>query len=517
MAAVTEEYLLVPRRANGPVVVSFDEAYVWSFDPRRDGSRSLSGWRVPWPDLLRRRLTGTTRVKLELDGEALFDEPVAFGGEAAPLNLRDPHGHPLAVDKMGHLIRVFSQTDDDGVAQVIEGTRKALADLRDEGFDAHLSYGCLLGAVRDGRMIGHDSDADLAYLSAETTPADVLRESYAMERAMRRRGWRLVRMSGADLKLFHPLRDGREVQIDIFGGFHIGDTYYQLGECSGVLPREALTPASTVVLEGVELAAPADPEAVLAFLYGPGWRVPDPAYQPDDPEEGKHRLDGWMRGWRDHAIAWNELFRDRREDISSEASSFGVWADTLLPAGAPIADLGCGTGRDTVWFVRRRRPTFAFDLARSAVGQTRLLVARNGGDETRVRTLTLNERRSALVAGAELARTPEPVNLYARELVGCLDAEALDHLWLLASMALRRGGLLLLEFAATGTEAPAVPAQLLRRVDVDAVVRGIEARGGHIVRVEVGPGDDYFDQPDPCVARLIARWSPEPDGLEESR
>jgi hypothetical protein len=508
MAVVTEEYLLVPRRARGPVVVRFDDAYVWSFVPRRDGARALSGWRVTWPELLGKRLSGTTRVKLELDGRPLFDRPVTFRGESAPLELRDNNGHRLAIDKMGHLTRVFSETDDTSVAQVIDGTRRALRDLREEGFDAHLSYGCLLGAVRDGRMIGHDSDADLAYLSAFTSPADVIRESYAMERAMRARGWRLVRMSGADLKLFHRLEDGRDVQIDIFGGFHVGETYYQLGECSGELPREALTPASTVRLEGVELPAPADPEAVLTYLYGPGWRVPDPAYQSEDPIEGRRRLDGWLRGFRDQAIAWNELIRDRRDDIPRPSSSFARWVDARVGADAGIADLGCGTGRDAGWFVRRGRPVFAFDFAGNAVRQTRRRVARNGGDETAVRTLALNDRRSVLVAGAELARAPEPVSLYARGLVGCLDAEALDHLWLLASMALRRGGALYLEFAATGTKAPAEPAGLLRRVEVDEVVRGIEARGGTVEHVEIGPGQDNFDEPDPRVARVVARWTP---------
>ena len=43
-------------------------------------------------------------------------------------------------------------------------------DLTEEcGLDTYLMYGCLLGAIRDGHMIGHDSDADVAYLSASTT------------------------------------------------------------------------------------------------------------------------------------------------------------------------------------------------------------------------------------------------------------------------------------------------------------------------------------------------------------
>ena len=39
-------------------------------------------------------------------------------------------------------------------------------------------------------MIGTDCDADLCYLSERTHPPDVIRESYALERAMLARGWR---------------------------------------------------------------------------------------------------------------------------------------------------------------------------------------------------------------------------------------------------------------------------------------------------------------------------------------
>jgi hypothetical protein len=488
-------------------VVSFDGAYVWSFVPERDGTRARGGWRVRWPELLEKRLTGTTRVRLDRDGDTLYDESVAFRGGTEPLELRDPLGHPLAIDKMGHLTRVFSETDGSTVAQVVEGSRKALADLRAEGFDAHLSYGCLLGAVRTGHMIGHDSDADLAYYSAYTTPVDIIRESFAMERAMRRRGWRLVRMSGADLKLFHKLDDGRDVQIDIFGAFHVNGVFYELGARSGQLPRSAVTPVSSVTLEGVELPAPADPEAVLAFLYGPSWRVPDPAFQAVDPPEGIRRLDGWLRGFRTHVISWNELLRYRGKEVPWRPSETARWAHQYLGDGAPIADLGCGNGRDTAWLANVGHPLRAYDFAGAAIRQTRRRLNRAGIGGVEVATLSLNDRRSVMVTGAELARTEEPVNLYARGLVGCLNPEARDLLALLGSMSLRRGGAMLLEFAATGVDSPTQPAELVQRVDPDEVVATIERRGGTVEQLEVTPGQDFFDQPDPRVARLVARWS----------
>ncbi len=512
-ADVTDAHVVVPAAVEGPVVVSFDGQYVWSFVPRRDGVRSFAGWKVLWPDVMRPLLDGTTRVRVaDAVGEQVhFDDEVSFQDNPDALKLQDQHGHPVAVDKAGHLTRVFSETDDDARRLIAEGTARAIADLRDKvGIDAHVSYGCLLGAVREGRMIGHDSDSDLAYISAHTHPADVVRESFRIEREMRDLGWKVVRMSGADLKLFLPLPDGRTVHVDVFAAFHIEGVFYQMGGRSGQLARELLTPASTVVLEGVELAAPADPEAVLEFLYGPDWRVPDPAFKPVDPWKGVRRLDGWMRGVRTHVAAWNETFRNHRGEIPRRRSSFAEWTQERIPAAASVVDIGSGSGRDSAWFSRQGHRVVALDASGTALRQTRGRLQRAGVDDPDVRVLLLNDIRAVLLAGAELAREDEPPYLYARGLVGCLDTDARHNLWRLSSMSLRRGGALFLEYAAAGRGLRgASPAGLVRRVHTRMLLREIKAAGGVVVHRETGPGHDFYDRPDPRVTRLEVRW-PQP-------
>ncbi len=508
-ASVTDDVVEVPAAVREPVVVTFDGRYVWSFNPARDGARTRTGWRVPWPAPLRALLDGTAAVRLHSPETDVvhFDAEVAFGGNPAGLSLTDAHGNPLAIDRAGHLTRVFGETEAAARRQIVEGTARALSDLRERvGVDAHLSYGALLGAVREGQMIAHDSDADLAYLSAHHHPADIIRESYGMERAMRSLGWKVVRMSGADLKLFLPLPDGRTVHVDVFGAFHVGETFYQLGGRSGRLPREALTPASTVVLEGVELEAPADPERVLAFLYGPTWRVPDPAFQPVDPVPGLRRLDGWLRGTRTNLTDWNELFRTRRGELPRKPSTFARWVADRIPPEAAVVDLGAGNGRDSVHFARNGHRVTALDYSGASLRQTRRKLTRLGtGADARV--LVLNDIRAVLLTGAELAREATPPHLYARQLLGCLDEDARANLWRLSSMALRRGASLFLEYAATSPGQPErTPDGLVRRLDPERVAAEIEAAGGLVVHSTVGPGADFLDKPDPAIARLEIRW-----------
>ena len=509
VARVTDDHLAVPESVVEPVVVSFDDQYVWSFSPARDGVRSGGAWEVAWPEAVRDHLEGTTCVRLgDLAGQQVhFEGEVAFRGSSAALQLRDRHGHPLAVDRAGHLMRVFAETDGSTRRFIAEGTARALHDLREKvGIDAHLSYGCLLGAVRDGQMIGHDTDADLAYLSAYDHPADIARESFRMERELRGLGWKVIRMSAADLKLFLPLPDGQVVQIDVFGAFHVGETFYQMGARSGSLPRAALTPASTVRLEGVDLAAPADPEQVLAFLYGPGWRVPDPSFQNVDPVVGVWRLSGWFGGGRRHLVRWNELLRSRRRDIPHGGSTFAHWVAGRIPAGSHVVDLGSGTGRDTGWFLREGFAVSAADFSNVAMRMTRNLLVRRGEERPDVRQLQLDDLRAVLLTGAELARLPQAPYLYARGLLGSIDRPARSNLWVLCGMALRRGGSLHVEYAARRGLRTKQLDGLVRRLRTSSLRREVAAAGGRVVHVEEGPGRDQFGEDDPWVGRMEIRW-----------
>ena len=60
---------------------------------------------------------------------------------------------------------------------------------------------------------------------------------------MRARGWPTVRMSGGDFKVPLRLADGRKEDVDVFARSTVGGVFYQLGNRSGHLPREARDPS----------------------------------------------------------------------------------------------------------------------------------------------------------------------------------------------------------------------------------------------------------------------------------
>lgn len=509
---VSDDGLLLPAGSR-PLLVEIDGHYVWSLTPVRDGRPQSGGVLVPWPGVLRPFLAGRGRIRVTdtTGAEVLYDDVVGLGGGEGPLAVVDKAGNRLSVDKVGHLARSFADTGEAVRAEIMAGTRRAIDDLRDHGgVEAYLNYGALLGAVREGGMLKHDSDTDLCYLSPHSSPADIIAESYRISRAMRDRGWRLLRMSGGDIKLLLPLSDGRVCHIDVFVAFHVGDTFFQLGNRSGNLPREAIVPFSTIELHGHEFPAPRDPDAMLSFLYGPQWRTPDPSFRYADPPAGVRRLDGWLRGFRAEMGTWTEFFNGTRVSaVPRKVSSFGRWAESQF-GGLPVVDLGAGTGRDALWFSRRGHAVQALDFSR---GSLNLIRRRNRRSKLSVGVdqIILGELRSTLMHGTRLARDPH--HLYARHLVGCLDQAALDQLWLLARMALRPGGgRLFLEFPAyaagvtPAAGSPLAPHDLVRRVDPAAIRDAISRSGGVVEHLTVGPGEDMFDLPDPAVCRIRAHW-----------
>ena len=298
---VSTEGLVVPSSVSGAIDVLLDGQRVWSFNPDRDGRPGRGRERsVAWPKALVRHLDGRRRRRARRpreprraahpDGAVRERRP---GGSASST----PTGNPLAVDKGGRLQRDFSNTEDSARDEIMDALEQVLHDLTERVRAGRLPDVRL--PARRGPRRPHDR-ARLRRrrrLPAASThhPFDIIRECTAATRRMRALGWKVVRMSGANFKVWVPLPDGRRCGIDVFGSFHIGERFYVTGSLTGTLDRSALLPFGTVTLEGREIVAPARPEEVLAFTYGPQWRVPDPAFHFDHDPVDVRRMDAWFR------------------------------------------------------------------------------------------------------------------------------------------------------------------------------------------------------------------------------
>ena len=466
----------------------FDGQRVWSFNPDRDGApSSVAGRAVGWPKALERHLDGVARSSWSATppDEVLHTRasPSVRAPGASASNDRD--GHPLAVDKGGRLQRDFSNTETSAREEVMDALEQVLHDLRSEcDLDAYLMYGCLLGAVRDGHMIGHDSDADVAYLSKHHHPFDIIRECTDATRRMRALGWQVVRMSGANFKVWVPLPDGRRCGIDVFGSFHIGDRFFVTGSLTGTLDRSALLPFGTVTLEGREIVAPAKPEEVLAFTYGPDWRIPDPAFHFSHDPADVRRMSAWFRSSRRQLRLLAGLLQESRLRACPHRT---VALRRMGAATAHRARRGAGTRpRRRLRHRPRRGVLRAPGPPRRSAGlherrpQAHPAAAQpERGIEVTRRALNLEDLRSVLITGARLAHEPGVRHIYARGLLDTLGPTGRDNFWRFASMAQRRGGETFVEFRDPSL---APRGQVLRTAPADLRAPGPRGRGDRGVR-----------------------------------
>jgi SAM-dependent methyltransferase len=511
------EALFVPLSFSGTIDIEFDGHRVWSFNAARDGHvvpdrRGEDLVRVSWPEVLVPHLDGVSDVRLvdHASGEVLHTGHVRFGDSDRRVSVVDDDGNPLAVDKGGRLQRDFSHTEDSGREEIMDALEQVLRDLTEKcGLDAFLMYGCLLGAVRDGRMIGHDSDADVAFLSRYTHPFDVIRETTAAIRTMRSLGWKVVRMSGANFKVWVPLADGRRCGIDVFGSFHIGDSFYATASLRGRLDRSALVPTGTVTLEGRQITAPARPEEVLEFAYGAGWRVPDPAFHYDLAPANVQLMDAWFRSARRRLRFWQDFYKSPDSArVPTEPSLFARWVDERLDRQSRVLDVGAGTGRDAAYLSARGHRVTAMEYTSLGMKHTARL-RKELGVQVRTRTLNLEDLRSVLIIGARLAHRPNVRQVYARGLLDTLGDSGRNNFWRFASMVQRRGGETFVEFRTPRSrKEPKFFGHHQRTyLDPDTAVREIEAYGGQVVHREIGRDLAPLGTENPQICRLVVRWS----------
>ena len=501
----------LPEGVVDPLDVLVEGHRVWSFNPTRDGTRQAGTVTVPWHPALRPYLDGVGQVvvRRHVGEEVLFDAEVRFGESGDRLSVTDASGFQLAVDKGGRMQRTFAKTESGTKDLIVEAIQRVQHDLREKcGLEAFLAFGCLLGAVRDGHMIGHDSDADLAYLSPHTHPVDIIRENHAAARKMRRLGWQVIRMSEADFKVWVDLADGRRCGIDVFGGFQVDGTFYLMPNVSGQLDRSSLLPVAPIMLEGREVLGPARPEDLLAVTYGPGWRVPDPSFKFEPSATTTRRTNGWMRGRRNNLRHWHEFYKPgAAKGLPRDPSAFAAWVAERIEPGSAVVDVGAGNGRDAIWFAEQGHPSTVLDAAVNGLRQAREnATARDVCLDQHV--VNFNEVRTPLLVAARLARREQVPHLHARFLLDALTPNARQAFWRFAAVVQRTGGLTFLEFRtpASSGERTAYPDHFRQHLDPETVVTEIQRYGGTVVERDRGRGRAVLRKEDPEVCRMMVRW-----------
>ncbi|MGZ4455393.1 MAG: hypothetical protein ACXVGM_17480, partial [Oryzihumus sp.] len=246
---VDDAGLHLPEGFTGSGDVLFDDHMAWSFtaEPRRGGGEVF----VPWPQRMTRWLEGSSEVRVVSGEDEVFRGEVCFGTGEGRVRFVDKDGIPVMIDKWGLLQRPFSGRDSSVVEQMVDVTDQILDVMETEcGVRGWIAFGTLLGAAREGKVIGHDSDIDLAYLSEQETPAEMAVELYRIGRALRRHGMNVLNKSAAFITVVFTSPDGGMSSIDIYTCFYVGDLLHETATVRHAVPRSAILPLTEMMFEG---------------------------------------------------------------------------------------------------------------------------------------------------------------------------------------------------------------------------------------------------------------------------
>ncbi len=493
-----------------PVDVCLDGRRVWTFWTLRDTDRvgPVPGplRRVAWPRPLVRHLHGHTRLTLRDPGSDLvfLDRELALGDGEGRIDVRNRQGVELGIDKSGKLVPTFAGRSERDITALLDATEAVLAALQDAGLEPFLAYGTLLGAVREGQVLGHDSDADLGYVSRFTTPVDVARESFRVQRTLAEHGWSTTRYSGAAFKVLVTPEPGVHIGLDVFGGFLDAGRLYLMGEIGTPFDDAWIHPLGSCELGGRPMPVPARPEKLLEATYGPGWRVPDPAFKFTTPPRTVRALEDWFRGTQPGIRYWERRagggaaagFRDPSQLARQAAAA-------AAELGAEVLDVGAGRGADSLWLAQQGARVTAYDYVPRALRHAERR-AHTDGHALEVRHLNLTEWRSVLAEGARLAHDPRPRVVLARHVLDATSGIGREALARLCSMAMRaEGGRLLADVfvADGGDEAPEPTEWMVGQVDLASLTRLLEQAGASRIEVKrLG----HRNRP---TVRLVGEWT----------
>ncbi len=489
--------------------VSFDGRRIYSFWLHRDGTRAESGaWLVPWPGSLHRFLTGTTRLGLTVHEtqQVVFDEEVTLAGGSGRIAVVNAAGQPLSLDKSLRLVQTFDSRSEENVRPLLDAIDHVLRGLQEAGLQPFLAYGTLLGAVRNGRLIGHDSDADLGYVSEHEHPVDAIRESFRVQRALTRAGYRITRYSALAFKVDVVESDGVVRGLDVFGGFMRDGNLHLMGEIRTPFKRAWVTPLGTATLEGRSFPVPADTDRFLTATYGRAWRVPDPAFHFATPRSTHRRFDGWFRGIRVRRPLWDRVY-SRGPAPSETPSDLARWVAEREDVATPVVDLGCGTGSDALWLARRGTPVTGLDFVRRGFERAEELATAEGLD-ARFLECNLLELRSTLATATLVGVDPGPRVVLARHLADHVSPLARRRAWTAARMMLHDGGRLYVEFLVQRGDGRLARQQRIRVRKPAVVARELKALGATIVEREAVrvPESDRTGGSPAKICRMVATW-----------
>ena len=388
--------------------------------------------------------------------------------------------------------------------------------LAKKGLKLFVMYGTLLGAYRNGDFIGHDHDFDAGYISNHTDPDKVIAELVEVAEILVQHGYRVA----CKLSCIWVTDPKTKVTIDIFHLYfgENGKLLLPFGVC-GVKPfmKSDFQGYIHIELAGRKVLAVADTEALVEYIYGPHWKIPNPGHNWNLDRTEKDSQ-GLAKKYHRGKVYWTDYYYHNREIL--EPSPFAEFVCRSGHLQRNVVDIGCGNGRDSVYFTTLRPTVIGIDNCSVAIETAKtLVVSPPMGGSRLLLDLFRKQPLLSFVHGditdpetlQNLLRTARPprkkggLTLYARFLLHAITRIQQDKFIEYASRELRAGDTVAFEFR-TDRDEPLKKTQKFegrRFIRPAAIEREMSTLGFQVLVREEGIGFSPHLDENPYLCRLI--------------
>ena len=392
----------------------------------------------------------------------------------------------------------------EGVLGLYSGVRDILAD--GYGYDVFLTYGSMLGAVREGGFIGHDLDFDSAYVSKHTDGADAASELRDIALLLIDRGYD-VEGKATHLHV-HPIGDPA-TRIDLFHHYFdaSGRMRFPFGFAGdSVVEASDWQGTKEIDFVGSRVLVPTNAEQIAEHLYGSDWRIPQPgfAWRRDRTHRAREAI---MPAAYGQTIYWAQFYA---RTGFAKGSTFFEHVDGWPDVPSRVVDIGCGDGRDSHAFGRVGRSVVGLDRSAVGVQHARDKAAEMGlSDRVQFEVCDVAVAHDARTLLASVTADPdESVLFYLRFFLHSVPEDVQDTLMQTIADVARPGDMFAAEFR-TDKDKPRSKTyghHYRRFQNGAAFSRTLHQRYGfEVLDEQEGTGLSVYGDEDPELYRVIAR------------